>query len=346
MKVLKIVGIVILLGLIISGIFGYRYYNMIFMQNVPNELKTDLVKIPTGSDFDEVVKILKTQGVIEDEMSFRWVANQMNYIKNPMREGQYKIEAGISNKRLISILRGYRQTPVQFVIHNKRVLPQIAGACGKGFEADSLDFLAALMDESFWEEYGYNLETAMSTFIPNTYQLYWTTTPQEFCVRMIKEHDTFWEKNNRKAKAKTLGFSQEEIYTLASIVETESQHKPERPRIAGVYVNRLERGIPLQADPSVVFAWKDFTIRRILNYHLEIESPYNTYKYAGLPPGPIYMSSISSIDAVLNAEKHNYLYFCAKPDLSRTHNYAKTLSAHNVNARNYHRWLNQQGIKK
>jgi UPF0755 protein len=345
MKILKIVGIVLLLGLILSGIFGYRYYNMIFSQNVPNELKTDLVRVPTGSDFDEVVGLLKIQGFIEDETSFRWVANQMNYNKNPMREGQYKIEAGISNKRLVSILRGHRQTPVQFVIHNKRILPQVAGACGRNFQADSLDFLKVLMDEKFWKEHGYNLETAMSVFIPNTYQIYWTVTPEEFCVRMIKEHDDFWKKDNRKAKAKALGFSEEEVYTLASIVETESQHKPERPRIAGVYVNRLRIGIPLQADPTLVFAMKDFTLRRVLTVHTKVESPYNTYKYAGLPPGPIYMSSISSIDAVLNAEKHDYLYFCAKPDLSRTHNYAKTLSAHNVNARNYQRWLNQQGIR-
>jgi UPF0755 protein len=345
MKILKIIGIVILLGLVIGGIFGYRFYDMIFSPNVPKELTTDLVQIPTGADFDEVVEILKAGNFIKNENSFRWVADKMSYIKNPMRAGQYKIEGGISNKNLISILRGFPQTPVQFVIHNKRTLEQVAGHCGQYFEADSLDFLAAIMDEKFWSEQGYTLETAMSAFIPNTYQIYWTISPKDFYLKMIKEHDAFWEKDNRKTKAKVLDYTPAEVYTLASIVETESQHKPERPRIAGVYVNRLRIGIPLQADPTLVFAMRDFTLRRILTVHTEIDSPYNTYKNAGLPPGPIYMSSISSIDAVLNAEKHDYLYFCAKPDLSRTHNFAKTLSGHNVNARNYQRWLNQQGIR-
>ena len=345
MKILKRVGIVVLLGLIIGGVLGYRYYNMIFSQNVPSELKTDLVQIPTGSDFDEIVEALKRQGVIEDEASFRWAANQLEKrFDRTIRPGQYKIEAGISNKQLISIL-SRNQTPVQFVIHNKRTLPQIAGHCGRFLEADSLAFLAAIMDEAFWEENGYNLETAMSAFIPNTYQIYWTTTPEDFLKKMIAEHDAFWDKENRRAKAKAMNYSEAQVYTLASIVETESQYKPERPRIAGVYINRLRIGIPLQADPTLVFAIGDFSMRRIYKVHTQIESPYNTYKYAGLPPGPIYMSSISSIDAVLNAEKHDYLYFCAKPDLSRTHNYAKTLSAHNVNAANYQRWLNQQGIK-
>lgn len=344
MKILKIIGILLLLGTVVGGFFAYRYYDMFFLQNVPNDLKTDLVQIPTGSSFDEVVNMLKTEGFIQDEDNFRTVAKWMNYDKT-IHPGQYKIESGITSKRLVTILKTFGQTPVQFVIHNKRTLEQVAGHCAKYFEADSLAFLEAIMDENFWAEHGYNLETAMSAFIPNTYQMYWTAKPVEVYVRMIQEHDKFWDKENRKTKAKAMNYSEQEVYTLASIVETESQHKPERPRIAGVYVNRLERGIPLQADPCVVFAWKDFTIRRILEKHLEIESPYNTYKYAGLPPGPIYMSSISSIDAVLNAEEHSYLYFCAKPDFSRTHNFAKTLSAHNVNARNYHRWLNQQGIK-
>jgi UPF0755 protein len=345
MGIFKKLGIIVLLIVILSGIVGYRYFSMIFSQNVPNDLKTELVQIPTGSDFEAIVKILKTKGFIEDEASFRWVANVLEKrFGKVIRAGQYKIEGGMSNKDLIAVL-SRNQTPVQFVIHNKRTLPQIAGHCGRYFEADSLTFLAAIMDESFWNENGYTLETAMSAFIPNTYELYWTLTPKEFLKKMIEEHDVFWDKDNRKAKAKALNYSEAEVYTLASIVETESQHKPERPRIAGVYLNRLRVGIPLQADPTVVFAIGDFSMRRIYRVHTQIDSPYNTYKNRGLPPGPIYMSSISSIDAVLNAEKHDYLYFCAKPDLSGTHNYAKTLAAHNVNAANYQRWLNEQGVE-
>ena len=192
MKILKRIGILILLGIVISGIFGYNYYNMIFTQNVPDELETDLVQIPKGSDFDEVVTILKDGGFIEDENSFSWVAKRMGYAKNPMRNGQYKIEKGISNKRLVSILRGHKETPVQFVIHNKRTLEQVAGHCGKYFEADSLDFLEAIMDESFWSKHGYNLETAMSAFIPNTYQIYWTIAPKDLFLRMIKPRPPDW----------------------------------------------------------------------------------------------------------------------------------------------------------
>lgn len=344
MKIFKILGILVLLGIVVGGFFGYRYYDMYFEKNVPSELKTDLVQIPTGSTFEDLVEILKNDEIIMDETSFRTAASYMNYTDN-IKPGQYKIEPNITSKRLVTILKTFGQTPVQFVIHNKRTLEQVAGHCGKLLEADSLEFLEAIMDEAFWAEHGYNLETAMSAFIPNTYQIYWNTAPKDVFLRMIQEHDKFWDKDNRRAKAEAMNYTPEEVYTLASIVETESQHKPERPRIAGVYVNRLERGIPLQADPCIVFALRDFTLKRILDKHLQIESPYNTYKYAGLPPGPIYMSSISSIDAVLNYEEHSYLYFCAKPDFSRTHNFAKTLSAHNVNARNYHRWLNQQGIR-
>lgn len=344
MKIFKLLGIVVLLGVIVGGFFAYRYYGMYFVKNVPSKLKTDLVKIPTGSTFEDLVKILKDEKIIIDETNFRTAASYLNYTEN-IKAGQYKIEPNITSKRLVTILKTFGQTPVQFVIHNKRTLEQVAGHCGRYFEADSLAFLDAIMDEAFWDEHGYNLETAMSAFIPNTYQIYWNTTPEAVLLRMIQEHDKFWSKEGRLAKAKEIGYTPQEVYTLASIVETESQHKPERPTIAGVYVNRLDRGIPLQADPSIVFALGDFTLKRILKKHLEVDSPYNTYKNAGLPPGPIYMSSISSIDAVLNYEEHDYLYFCAKPDFSRTHNFAKTLSAHNVNARNFHRWLNKRGVR-
>ncbi len=345
MKNIKKISIFILLGIFIVGIFGYKYYRIMLSPNVPKDLKSDLVQIPSGLDFEEVVTLLKSQRVIENEDNFRSMAKQMGYDTNPVRAGQFKIAAGIGNYRLVHILKNHRETPVKFVIHNKRTLQQIAGACDKAFEADSLTFLSALMDEAFWKKNGYNLETAMSAFIPNTYEIYWTITPKDLLKKMIQERDLFWDQENRRAKAKALNYSEAQVYTLASIVETESQNKAERPRIAGVYINRLRIGIPLQADPTLVFAIGDFSMRRIYTVHTQIDSPYNTYKYAGLPPGPIYMSSISSIDAVLNAEKHGYLYFCAKPDFSRTHNFAKSLDAHNVNAANYQRWLNEQGIQ-
>ena len=173
----------------------------------------------------------------------------------------------------------------------------------------------------------------------------WNIAPEAIADRMEKEHQFFWSQNNRLQKAKEIGLSPTEVYTLASIVEKESQSKIERPIIAGLYLNRLKTGIPLQADPTVVFAVGDFTLRRVLNKHLEIDSPYNTYRFTGLPPGPICMPSISSLDAILNAEKHRYLYMCAKPDNSGLHVFAESLSEHNVNANRYRRWLNQRGIR-
>ena len=186
----------------------------------------------------------------------------------------------------------------------------------------------------------------MSIFIPNTYQVYWNISPTELIDRMKKESDKFWSDKNRMDKLAKLEMTKEEVYTLASIVEKETNYVPEKATVAGVYLNRLNKGIMLQADPTVVFANNDFKIRRVLNKHLEKDSPYNTYKYAGLPPGPIAIASISSIDAVLENKDHKFLYFCAVPDNSGQHAFAKTLSQHNANARKFQRWLNKQRIYK
>ena len=188
-------------------------------------------------------------------------------------------------------------------------------------------------------------ETAMTAFIPNTYDFYWNTDAKTFFEKMWKENEVFWSKNNRLNKAKNLNLSKEEVYTLASIVEKETNQNDEKNRMAGVYVNRLKKGMRLQADPTVVFATRDFTTKRVLDKHTQFDSPYNTYMYAGLPPGPISMASISSIDGVLNAEDHDYLYFCAKGDGTGYHSFAKTLSGHNANARRYAQNLRKRGLR-
>ncbi len=290
------------------------------------------ILIPTGSEFDDVVKILMEQKVIPNEEVFRKLAKKMNYIKSPMRSGRFEIQDDWSVVDLIRHLRNGKQAPVNVVVNNSRLLEDVAGRVSRFFEPDSAALMKLFKDEKYLNEIGYSYETLMSAFIPDTYQLYWNTSPKKFMERMIKEHDAFWKKNNRLAKAKKLGLTPAEVYTLASIVERETLQNSEKKRMAGVYLNRLKKDMLLQADPTSVFATRDFSATRVTDYHTKFDSPYNTYLYKGLPPGPISMASKTSIDAVLDAEDHSYLYFCAKGDGSGYHNFAKTLAAHNKNA--------------
>lgn len=342
---LKKLLILILLVAVVAGFFAYQKYNEIFAPNVPQQLANEYLIIPTHSSYEEVVHLLQSQNFIIDTTSFNWLAQKMKYKRPTMRAGRYKIQAGWNNHQLIKHLRGGKQATVKVVINNERLPEEIAGKVAKVIEADSADIMRLFNDERYISEQGFNKETLMSLFIPNTYDFFWNQNAKEFFKRMQKEHKAFWNKNRRLEKAKDLDMSPKEVYTLASIVGRETNKNDEKPRIAGVYLNRLKRGIALQADPTVVFAVKQFDLRRVLNKHLEFESPYNTYLHPGLPPGPISIASISSIDAVLNAEDHNYLYFCAKPDGGGYHAFAKTLSAHNVNANKFHRWLNKQKIR-
>ena len=215
----------------------------------------------------------------------------------------------------------------------------MAGKVSQYLESDSLEFAAYLADTALFAKYGFSRETFTSMFIPNTYEFFWTTSPEKFTDRMKREYDDFW-KGERDEKAKRMEMTRAEVVTLASIVDEETMYDDENERVAGVYINRLERGIPLQADPTLKFAMDDFTIKRILNEDKNIESPYNTYKYKGLPPGPISIPSVSAIDGVLNYENHNYIFFCAKADFSGHHAFARSLTEHNKNAREYQKALN------
>jgi UPF0755 protein len=221
---------------------------------------------------------------------------------------------------------------------NERLLEDIAGKAARFIESDSLTILKTLTDRSYIEYLGFTPETFISTFIPNTYELFWTSTPRQLVERMVKEQKAFWAKGDRLAKAAALNLTPEQVYTVASIVERESNNSAERPTIGGVYLNRLKIGMKLQADPTCVFATRDFGARRVTEYHIMYPSPYNTYLNVGLPPGPISMASISSIDAVLNRADHGYLYFCAKPDNSGTHAFAETYAGHNVNVAKFRVW--------
>lgn len=333
----KVVATLIFIGLIGGGMYAWR---LIYKPNVPAELNNEIIYIPTGSDFENVVSILNDDGLLLDESSFRLMAEQMNY---KARSGRFRIEPNWTNRQLIRHLRGGKQAPINVILVNERLPEQVAGKVARFLESDSLAFLQLFQDKKYIESIGYSPETLMSLFIPNTYEFFWNTSPRKFMERMVKEHDRFWEKDNRRKKAEKMNLTPKEVYTLASIVGRETNQNVEKPRVAGLYYNRIKKGMLLQADPTLVFASKDWESRSLAKYKT-LDSPYNTYKYAGLPPGPISMANISSIDAVLNHEEHKYIFMCAKGDGSGLHNFSRTLSGHNVNIKTYVRNLRKRGL--
>jgi UPF0755 protein len=293
------------------------------------------IYIPTNAGFDDVKQELYSKGLILNRTSFEWLAARKKY-PGLIKPGHYVLQEGMSNDALINMLRLGTQTPVQVIFNNIRTKEQLARVISKQIEADSSSLMAFLNDTAYLLALGLNNETALCLFIPNTYEFFWNTSARQFMDRMQREHDAFWA-GNREEKARAIGLSQAEVITLASIVDKETNKNDEKAAIAGVYMNRLDRNWLLQADPTLVYASGDFGLTRVLNIHKEINSPYNTYMYAGLPPGPICIPSIASIDAVLNYEDHDYFFFCAKDDFSGYHVFAKSITQHNRNARRYHK---------
>lgn len=338
----KIIFGLLLAAALAAGV-AYYFYGKYFLPNVPSELAREHLYIPSGSHYDQVLDSLRVGGFIIDEDSFTDLAERMAYKRDNMRSGRYRIRPNWSNYELIRHLRAGAQAPVKVTFSTARLAEEVAGKVAAFIELDSTALVQVFQDTQYLQSIDYSPETLMSLFIPNTYEMYWNTSAMDFMKRMLKEHDNFWKRDDRLAKAEQLELSPAEVYTLASIVERETLLKSEKKRMAGVYLNRLDRGMLLQADPTAVFATRDFSTRRVLNRHTQFDSPYNTYMYAGLPPGPISMASISSIDGVLNAEDHRYLYFCALGDGSGKHAFAKTLAQHNQNAKNYARNLRKRG---
>ena len=334
-----------LILLVIGGIGAYWAYDSIFSPNTAFEDDKINIQIPKQSSFDEALAILVEKNVLMDKSSFSRVAGWMNYQRSNVPSGNFEIKKGWGNKQIITQLRSGIQKPKSVTFNNVRTIEELMGPLSSEISLDSVELLSYFGDPIIQSELGFTKETMLSLFIPNTYQMYWDISVENIGKRMKSEHKSFWDKKQRKKKAEDMGMTPAEVYTLASIVEKESLRASERPIIAGLYLNRIKRGIPLQADPTVVFANGDFGLRRVLNKHLEFDSPYNTYKYAGLPPGPIYMPSIESIDAVLNPEDHEYIFMCAKPGYGTEHAFAKTNRGHEKNARQYHQWLSQQGIR-
>jgi len=301
-----------------------------------------MLKIGSNETYKTVSNRLYDDHVVNDMVSFGFLAKVMGY-QDEIKPGLYTIEAKMTNLELVRLLRSGKQTPIRVTFNNVRTKEDLAEKITANMELSEDQFLSLVQDSVYIRKFDFDEETIMSMFIPNTYELWWNTSAEALFDRMHREYKSFWT-DERMQKATLLGLSPKEVSTLASIVQAESQKADERSRIAGVYLNRLKLGIPLQADPTLVFALGDFEIKRVLNVHKETDSPYNTYMYAGLPPGPINLPDINSLDAVLNAEDHDYLYFCAKEDFSGYHSFASTLAQHNANARRYQAALNAAKI--
>lgn len=345
--IIKVVIAVFLVIIIGGGIWAYDKYKMIYLPNVflGKNVKQYLY-IPSGSSMKDVVNILYENGYVINKSSFEWLAEQKNY-KNHVHPGRYLIKTGMSNNKLIDLLRSGEQEPIKLSFNSIRTKEQLARRIADQIEADSLSLVNLLKDNKFLQtKYNLTPENALTLFIPNTYEFYWNTSAEQFLDRMAKEYKVFWTEE-RKAKAKQIGLSQSEVTTLASIVQAEqSRHNDEKPVIAGLYINRLKKGMRLESDPTLVYALGDFSINRVLNVHKEVSSPYNTYRNSGLPPGPINLPDVSSIDAVLNYKKNDYIFMCAKEDFSGYHNFSNTLEQHNIHAHKYRTALNKRRILK
>jgi len=323
--------------------FSYYFYQIFFTSNIETNGRPTYVLIRRGQDWQQALSNVEKTGAVVDKLSLRFVAKLMKY-PGHVKPGRYQLQEGFTNRQLINVLKAGIQSPLKLTFTNVRLRRELAEKLSNQIDARPREIDSLLRSPSYTRSLGFDTATVMTMFIPNTYELYWNTSAQNLMQRMKKEYEKFWTPA-RDAKREKLKLTRAEVSTLASIVEAEQQqHADERPRIAAVYLNRIRRGMKLQADPTVVYANGDFSIKRVLNVHLQKDSPYNTYKYAGLPPGPINLPSISSIDAVLNPEENNYLYFCAKEDFSGYHAFATNEAGHLVNARRYQAALNRAGI--
>jgi len=326
---------------ILAALLVNHFYTKIYKSNV---VKDGFVYIPSGSEFPDVKNLVHP--FLKNTSAFNWVAKKKKYT-NRIKAGKYELKDGMSTNDLVNLLRSGNQTPVKIAFNNQDSFEKLAGRIAQQIEADSLELLRVFNDERFIAEHKFNSATALSMYIPNSYEFYWNTNAQEFRSKMLKEYHKFWN-DSRLKKVKKLNLTPVEVSTIASIVQKETAHVPERKTVAGLYLNRYKNKWPLQADPTIIFAIKqqkgfDTEIKRVFLKDLEINSAYNTYKNLGLPPGPIGMPDISSIDAVLNPANHDYYYMCASVTDMGKHVFAKNLAQHNVNARKYQNWVAKQG---
>ncbi|MEZ4838730.1 endolytic transglycosylase MltG [Flavobacterium sp.] len=338
----KIILSISLLVLGVIAYFGFQVYQIVFTPNTTFSEDKVSIFIPTNANFEEVKKIVSPY--INDMDKFETLANRRGY-SSQVKAGKFELTKNMNSNAIVSALR--RSIPVRVTFNNQERLENFAGRIAMQIEADSIHLLQAFKDPKFLDENGFTEETVFTLLLPNTFEFYWDTSAEKFRNQMVKEYYRFWN-DERKAKAEQLGLTPVQVSILASIVHKETSKIEERPKVAKVYLNRLAMGMPLQADPTVIFAYKlasnDFNqvIKRVYYKHLEVESPYNTYRKVGLPPGPIFMADINAIDAVLNPEQHDFIYFCASVERFGYHEFATTLADHNVNAKKYAAWLNAQ----
>jgi UPF0755 protein len=339
----KFIYAVIATVIFISGIIGYQYYQKIFGKSITKDTELFIYSSDSLSDVKE-----KISDFSKNTNTFLLVAAKKNLSKP--KPGRYILKEGMSNNELVNLLRSGNQTPIKLSFNNQDTLEKLAGRIAEQLEADSISLLNSFKDKDFLSKNNLTEKSVLQIFVPNSYQFYWTTSAENFRDKIFVEYNRFWNKS-RLQKAKALELSKEEVITLASIFQKETAKNIERQIVAGLYLNRLKKGWPLQADPTIIYSVKelkgqDYVVKRVLTADLEINSPYNTYKNKGLPPTLISMPDISSIDGVLNAEKHDYFYMCANVDKLGYHAFAKTLSQHNRNAAKYHQWMNKQSINR
>jgi UPF0755 protein len=337
MYIKKILVIIALLGLVVCAVFAYNIYNAIFVPNTAFENEKATVFISSDATFDEVVGDLEP--LLKDMGTFKTVAHKKKYSTN-IKPGKYELIKGMNNNDLVNSLR-VNNLPIKLSFNNQESLENLAGRVATQIEADSLSLITAFTDVAFLKNKEFNKHTALGMYIANSYEFFWNTSAEEFRDRMYKEYNRFWS-TERLLKAKQIGLTKDEVVSLAAIVQKETVKIDERPRVAGVYMNRVNKKMLLQADPTVVYAVKVDTgvqLKRGLYEHLNLDSEYNTYIYVGVPPGPITMPDISAIDAVLNYERHGYFYFVANTKKMGYHQFAKTLFQHNRNAEAYRRWV-------
>lgn len=342
----KIVLFIVFIGLVVGAYFAYYVYNTMFVPNTAFSNQQSFVLIASNDNFEDVS--LQLEPLLKDLESFKALAKQKKYVNN-IKAGRYAILKDMNNNDIINSLRS-KNLPVRVSFNNQETLEKLAGRIAVQIEADSLSLIEIFNDVDFYEANNIDAKNILGMYIPNSYEFFWNTLADDFRDRMLAEYQKFWK--TRQAKLKAVNLTEQQVTTLASIVHEESKQIEEQPIIAGVYMNRLRIGMPLQADPTIKFAAyqlpenKNTLIRRVLNIHKTIDSPYNTYLYKGLPPGPIAMPDISAIDAVLNFQKHDFLYFAADAQRIGYHKFAKTLQQHNANARAYQNYLSQQGIMR
>lgn len=335
--------IFILVFSLLAAMFSYYAWQIFKTPNFEVEKKPFALLIPIGSTYESVLDTLEKHKLIRDELSFRFLAKVFNYPAR-VKPGRYLIYETTGNWELIRKLRNGSQDALKITISNIRLKEDLAGKLGRQIAYDSATIYHLLDSSTIVEPLGFTKETIPCLFIPDTYEVYWTTTFDDFLVKMKKSYDRFWTEKRIK-EAKALGLTPTEVGILASIVYGESKESSEQARIAGVYWNRLQVNMPLQADPTIVFAWKDFTIKRVTGRYTAINSPFNTYRLSGLPPGPISIPNPKVMDKVLQLEKHDYLYFCAKEDFSGFHNFAVSYPEHLQNAAKYQKALDEYQIK-